>query len=33
MKKAELLDRAKKVGIKGRSKMSKKDLVSALREH
>lgn len=33
MKKDELLDRAKKVGIKGRSKMSKKDLVDALRNH
>ncbi len=33
MKKNELLDRAKKVGIKGRSKMSKKDLVKALRDH
>ena len=33
MKKDELLDRAKKVGIKGRSKMSKKDLVKALRDH
>jgi hypothetical protein len=33
MKKGELLDRAKEVGIKGRSKMSKKDLVKALREH
>jgi hypothetical protein len=33
MKKGELLDRAKEVGIKGRSKMSKKDLVDALRNH
>ncbi len=33
MKKDELLDRAKKVGIKGRSKMSKKDLADALRKH
>ena len=33
MKKEELLARAKKVGIKGRSKMKKKDLVDALRNH
>jgi hypothetical protein len=33
MKKEELLERAKKVGIKGRSKMKKKDLVDALRNH
>ena len=33
MKKDELLARAKKVGIKGRSKMKKKDLVDALRKH
>ena len=33
MKKDELLDRAKKVGIKGRSKMKKKELVDALRNH
>jgi hypothetical protein len=33
MKKDELLGRAKEVGIKGRSKMSKKDLVKALRDH
>jgi hypothetical protein len=29
----ELYDRAKKVGISGRSSMSKKDLISALRNH
>ncbi|MCO1655127.1 DUF7218 family protein [Pseudonocardia humida] len=33
MKKDELLDRAKEVGIKGRSKMGKKELVKALRDH
>ncbi|WP_214401825.1 DUF7218 family protein [Pseudonocardia lacus] len=33
MSKEELLARAKKVGIKGRSKMKKKDLVDALRNH
>jgi hypothetical protein len=33
MKKEELLERAEKVGIKGRSKMKKKDLVDALRNH
>jgi hypothetical protein len=33
MKKDELLERAKKVGIKGRSKMAKKELISALRNH
>ena len=33
MTKDELLQRARKVGIKGRSSMSKKDLVNALRNH
>jgi hypothetical protein len=33
MTKDELYDRAKKVGISGRSSMSKKDLISALRNH
>jgi hypothetical protein len=33
MRKDELLERAKKVGIKGRSKMAKKELISALRNH
>jgi hypothetical protein len=33
MSKDELYERAQKVGIKGRSSMSKKDLVKALREH
>jgi protein-L-isoaspartate O-methyltransferase len=33
MSKSDLLDRAKKVGIKGRSKMKKKELVKALRNH
>jgi hypothetical protein len=33
MSKSELYDRAKKVGIPGRSSMSKKDLISALRNH
>ena len=33
MSKSELYDRAKKVGIKGRSDMSKKQLVKALRNH
>ena len=33
MTKDELLDRAREVGIKGRSSMSKKDLVDALRNH
>lgn len=31
--KEDLYDRAKEVGIEGRSKMSKKELVSALRNH
>ena len=31
--KADLLSKAKQVGIKGRSKMSKKELVKALRTH
>lgn len=31
--KDELLQQARKVGIKGRSKMSKSDLVNALRNH
>ena len=33
MTKDELMQRARKVGIKGRSSMSKKDLVKALRDH
>jgi Rho termination factor, N-terminal domain len=33
MSKSELYDRAKKVGIPGRSSMSKNDLISALRNH
>jgi hypothetical protein len=33
MTKQELYDRAKKVGISGRSSMSKQDLVKALRNH
>lgn len=33
MTKDELYDRATKVGISGRSSMSKKDLISALRNH
>jgi hypothetical protein len=31
--KEQLLDRAREVGIEGRSKMSKRELVSALRNH
>jgi hypothetical protein len=31
--KSDLYDKAKQVGIEGRSKMSKSDLVSALRNH
>ncbi len=31
--KADLYDRAKEIGIDGRSRMSKSDLVSALRNH
>lgn len=31
--KSELLDRAREIGIEGRSKMSKSELVSALRNH
>lgn len=31
--KQELYDKAKKVGIEGRSKMTKKELISALRNH
>ena len=31
--KPDLLDKAKQVGIKGRSKMGKKELVDALRNH
>ena len=31
--KDQLLDRAREVGIEGRSKMSKRELVSALRNH
>lgn len=33
MTKAELMDRARKIGISGRSTMSKGELVSALRNH
>jgi hypothetical protein len=33
MNKEELYKRAKKVGIKGRSDMSKSELVKALRDH
>lgn len=33
MSKQELYDRAKKVGIEGRSRMSKSELVKALRNH
>ncbi|NUO34843.1 MAG: Rho termination factor [Dermatophilaceae bacterium] len=33
MSKEQLMERARDVGIKGRSKMSKKELVSALRNH
>lgn len=33
MSKSELYDRAKKVGIPGRSSMSKKELMTALRNH
>jgi hypothetical protein len=31
--KSDLLDKAKQVGISGRSSMTKKDLISALRNH
>jgi hypothetical protein len=31
--KADLYEKAKQVGIEGRSKMSKRELISALREH
>jgi hypothetical protein len=31
--KSELLERAREIGIEGRSKMSKQELVSALRNH
>jgi Rho termination factor, N-terminal domain len=31
--KADLLKRAREVGIKGRSSMSKSDLIKALRDH
>ena len=31
--KSELLDRARELGIEGRSKMSKRDLIDALRNH
>ena len=33
MSKEQLMERARDIGIKGRSKMSKKELVSALRNH
>lgn len=33
MTKSELMDRARKIGISGRSKMDKGELVSALRNH
>ena len=33
MSREELYERAKKVGIEGRSRMSKKELASALRNH
>ncbi|MEJ3657427.1 Rho termination factor [Actinomycetes bacterium KLBMP 9759] len=33
MSKEQLYERAKKVGIKGRSSMNRKELVSALRNH
>lgn len=33
MTKEQLMERARDVGIKGRSRMSKKELVSALRNH
>jgi hypothetical protein len=33
MSKQDLYDRAKEVGIKGRSSMSKQQLVKALRDH
>lgn len=32
-KKADLYDRAKEIGIEGRSNMTKKELISALRNH
>lgn len=32
-KKDDLYDRAKEIGIEGRSKMTKKELISALRNH
>jgi hypothetical protein len=32
-KKSDLQDKAKQVGIKGRSKMGKQDLIKALRNH
>jgi hypothetical protein len=31
--KEQLMQRARDIGVKGRSKMSKKDLISALRNH
>jgi hypothetical protein len=31
--KAELLDKARQVGLAGRSRMSKPELISALRDH
>lgn len=33
MTKEQLMQRARDIGVKGRSKMSKKDLISALRNH
>jgi hypothetical protein len=33
MSKEQLMNRARDIGIKGRSKMTKKELVSALRNH
>ncbi|GAB3870373.1 DUF7218 family protein [Terrabacter terrigena] len=33
MSKDQLMDRARDIGIKGRSRMTKKELISALRNH